>query len=305
MRALERPAPLREGDLVALVAPSSGADADEVAAGVAALEAWGLRVAPAENLTSRQPGVLSFLAGDDAARARSFEKAWTDPEVRAVVCSRGGDGANRMVELVDWAAVRAAGPKALVGFSDVTTLHAALAVRCGFVSLHGPMPVTRAFGASAEGLRRMLFAPEEVRELRGAPGVDTLVGGRARGVLLGGCLSVFCAEFGTAAGPPDPRGALLCLEDVGENATHLDRYLGQLARSGYLDALAGVLLGSWKDCGPWQGELRELFLDRLGGLGVPVVGEFGFGHGEVNQTIPFGVEAELDADAGTLALQDF
>jgi muramoyltetrapeptide carboxypeptidase len=209
-----------------------------------------------------------------------------------------------MVDLLDWHALRAAGPKVLVGFSDVTALHEAFAARLGLVTLHGPMAAGIDFIKNAraqEHLRSTLFAPETVRTI--ASGGRALVPGRARGVTLGGCLCLLASELGSAHARPGARGGLLCLEDVGEETYRLDRYLTQLLRADWFDGVRGVLLGSWERCEPYE-RVRALLLERLGGLGVPVAEEFGFGHCEGALTIPFGVAAELDADAGTLTLEE-
>ncbi len=120
---------------------------------------------------------------------------------------------------------------------------------------------------------------------------------------LGGCLALLATDLGTPHAAAGARGGLLMIEDVGEQAFRVDRMLTQLLRSGWLDGVAGIALGSWDRCGPYE-QLRPVLVDRLGGLGVPVVEEFGFGHCEGALTIPLGVSAELDADAGTLTLDE-
>jgi muramoyltetrapeptide carboxypeptidase len=199
--------------------------------------------------------------------------------------------------------MRAAGPKVFVGFSDITVLHEAFAARLGLATLHGPMAAGVDFVKNARAqahLRATLFDPESVRVITSTG--SALVPGRARGVTLGGCLCLLAAEAGTPQAR-SARGGLLCLEDVGEETYRLDRYLTQLLRTGFLDGVRGVLLGSWQECGPYD-RVRALLVDRLGGLGVPVVEEFGFGHCAGALTIPFGLRAELDADAGTLAFDE-
>lgn len=126
--------------------------------------------------------------------------------------------------------------------------------------------------------------------------------GRAAGVTLGGCLSLLATDLGTAHARPSAAGGVLILEDVGEDPYRLDRYLTQLLRSSWLDAVSAVVLGSWERCGPPE-EVRSLMLDRLGPLGVPVVEEFGFGHCPSTSTVPLGVPAVLDAEACTLTLE--
>jgi muramoyltetrapeptide carboxypeptidase len=200
--------------------------------------------------------------------------------------------------------MRAAGPKVFVGFSDITALHEAFATRLGLVTLHGPMAAGVDFLKNARAqdhLKATLFAPETVRTI--TSGGRALTGGRARGVLLGGCLCLLAAELGSPLARASAAGGLLCLEDVGEETYRLDRYLTQLLRAGWLDGVHGVLLGSWDRCESYD-RVRELLVDRLGGLGVPVAEECGFGHCEGAVTIPFGVAAELDADAGTLTLDE-
>lgn len=299
---LTRPARLRPGARVAVVAPSGPIPEDRLAAGLDILRGWGLDPVVAPHVLDTH-GELGYLAGADEDRARDLQEAWCDPAVSAVLCARGGYGAQRMVDLIDWASIRAAGPKAFVGYSDVTALHEAFAVRTGLATLHGPMVAAATFlkdPRTQESLRATLFEPESVRTL----GLDTarpLAPGRAHGVTLGGCVSLLAADLGTPHARPSARGGLLLLEDVGEEPYRLDRILTQLLRSGWLDGVAGIALGSWAECGPYE-EVRAVLADRLGGLGVPVVEELGFGHSDTALTFPLGVPAVLDAESATLTL---
>ncbi|MGW1955978.1 S66 peptidase family protein [Streptomyces sp. NPDC001920] len=303
VRPLVRPRRLAPGARVAVVAPSGPVPEERLQAGLDVLRGWDLDPVVAPHVLDRHTD-FAYLAGTDADRAADLQRAWCDPSVDAVLCARGGYGAQRMTDLLDWDAMRAAGPKVFVGFSDITVLHEAFATRLGLATLHGPMAAGTDFLKNAraqEHLKATLFEPESVRTITstGSP----LVPGRARGVTLGGCLCLLAAEAGTPHARTSARGGLLCLEDVGEETYRLDRYLTQLLRTGLFDGVRGVLLGSWQECEPYE-RVRALLLDRLGGLGVPVAEEFGFGHGEGALTIPFGVSAELDADAGTLTLDE-
>lgn len=303
MRELVRPPRLAPGARVAVVATSGPVPEERLQNGLAVLRGWDLDPVVAPHVLDRHPE-FGYLAGTDADRAADFQAAWCDPSVAAVLCARGGYGAQRMVDLLDWEALRAAGPKVLVGFSDVTALHEAFATRLGLVTLHGPMAAGIDFIKNARAqdhLRATLFAPETVRTVTSGGGA--LVPGRARGVTFGGCVSLLAGELGTPHARTDARGGLLMIEDVGEEPYRLDRILTQLLRAGRFDGVTGIALGSWLDCGPYE-KLRPVFADRLGGLGVPVAQEFGFGHGEGALTIPFGVTAELDAEAGTLTLDE-
>ncbi|MFF9191596.1 S66 peptidase family protein [Streptomyces rochei] len=301
MKPLTRPPRLAPGARVAVVAPSGPVPEERLQAGLDVLRGWDLDPVVAPHVLDRH-AAFDYLAGTDADRAADLQTAWCDPSVDAVLCARGGYGVQRMADLLDWEAMRAAGPKVLVGFSDITALHEAFATRLGLVTLHGPMAAGIDFLKNAraqEHLKATLFAPETVRVI--ASGGTPLAPGRARGVTLGGCLCLLAAEVGSPHARASARGGLLCLEDVGEETYRLDRYLTQLLRAGLLDGVRGILLGSWHACEPYE-RLRPMLADRLGGLGVPVVEDFGFGHCEGALTIPFGVSAELDADAGTLTL---
>ncbi|MFC9129151.1 LD-carboxypeptidase [Streptomyces sp. NPDC057099] len=306
MNQLLRPPRLAPGARVAVVAPSGPVPEERLQAGLDILRGWDLEPVVAPHVLGRHRA-LDYLAGTDAERAADLQGAWCDPSVAAVLCARGGYGAQRMVDLLDWAAMRAAGPKVFGGFSDITVLHQAFATRLGLVTLYGPAVAGVDFLKNAraqEHLRATLFEPETVRTVTAVPpGGGALVPGRARGVTLGGCLSLLASDLGTPHAHPAARGGLLLIEDVGESPYRLDRYLTQLLRAGWLDGVAGIVLGSWATCGPYE-DLRAVFADRLGGLGVPVVEEFGFGHGEGALTMPLGRVAELDAGTGTLTFDE-
>ncbi|WP_406456934.1 LD-carboxypeptidase [Streptomyces sp. NBC_00876] len=294
---LNRPARLRPGARIAVVSPSGPVPAERLEPGLDILRGWGLDPVTMPHVLDVHQR-LDYLAGADGMRARDLQDAWCDPSVDAVICARGGYGAHRMVDLVDWAAMRAAGPKVFVGYSDITVLHEAFALRTGTATLHGPMAGTEAFlkdAATQESLRSTLFEPETVMTL----GLDTaraMVPGRARGVTYGGCVSLLAADLATPHARTHARGGLLVIEDTAEDPYRLDRILTQLLRAGALDGVAGVACGSWAGCEPYE-EVRAVLADRLGPLGVPVVEELGFGHCSTSLTIPLGVPAVLDAPA--------
>ncbi|MFE0645569.1 LD-carboxypeptidase [Streptomyces sp. NPDC058877] len=303
MDSLARAERLGPGARVAVVAPSGPVSEERLTAGLDVLRGWDLEPVVAPHVLEVHPA-LGHLAGADRLRARDLTEAWCDPSISAVFCARGGFGAQRMVDLVDWAAVRATGPKAFVGYSDVTVLHEAFALRAGFATLHGPMVAAAGFPSDAraqESLRAALFEPDAVRTL-GLETARALVPGRARGVTLGGCASLLASDRATPHGRRSARGGLLLLEDVGEEPYRLDRILTQLLRSGWFDGVAGIALGSWAECGPYE-QVRAVLVDRLGDLGVPVVEELGFGHGTAALTVPLGVPAALDANTGRLTLE--
>jgi muramoyltetrapeptide carboxypeptidase len=301
--ALTRPRRLVPGDRVAVVAPSGPVPEDRLLAGLDVLRDWDLDPVVMPHVLARHQR-FPYLAGEDADRARDLQAAWCDPDTAAVICARGGYGAQRMADLLDWDAMRAAPPKVFAGYSDITALHEAFATRLSLATLHGQMAASAVFlddKDSQEHLRATLFEPESVMTL-GLPGARALVPGRAAGITLGGCVSLLAADLGTPYARPSAAGGLLLIEDTGEEPYRLDRILTQLLRSGWLDGVTGIGLGSWEGCGPYEA-VREVLLDRLGGLGVPVVEELGFGHGTPALTVPFGVPAVLDAASATLTLE--
>jgi muramoyltetrapeptide carboxypeptidase len=299
-RAATRPPRLRPGDTVALVAPAGPVPKDLLDRAVAVLRSWGLLVRLFDSVHAVHPA-FDYLAGTDEDRARDFQQAWLDPGVSAVFAARGGYGCMRMIDLVDWNALASARPKVFAGSSDATALHEAIGVHLGLSTLFSPMPATSHFNdEAATQLRRTLFEPENATVLRG-PSSGPLCSGQATGVTVGGNLSLLVASTG-APEHRRARGGIALLEDVTEDVYRLDRLLTQLLRVGWFEEVEGIALGSWTECGAVD-DVRELMLDRLAPLGVPIIWELGFGHHCGAITVPLGVRARLDADAGTLTVQ--
>ncbi|MFD3870059.1 LD-carboxypeptidase [Streptomyces sp. NPDC058623] len=285
------PPTLRPGDTVAVTAPAGPADSMLLYDGLAVLRSWDLRVRVMPHVTDEH---LGHLAGTDQQRAQDLQTAWLDPEVRAVFCARGGYGSQRMVDLLDWNLMAAAGPKVFAGSSDITALHGAFAARLNLATLHAPMPATRAFtrnARTADHLHTLLFHPDRVRSLP-VP-LPSLAAGRAQGMLAGGNASLLAASAGTGD-TPVPDGCLLVLEETGEEPYQLDRILTQLLRAGLLRRAAAVVLADFTDCGPPE-EIRTVLTDRLAGLNIPVAAGLPAGHGPVQLTVPLGTPARLEA----------
>jgi muramoyltetrapeptide carboxypeptidase len=302
MGEFRRPEPLRPGSLVRVVAPAGPIPADLLDKGVALLRSWGLEVSVAPGVLDVHPS-LRYLAGPDEARAAALTEAWCDPEIDGVFCARGGYGCLRILDLLDWDAIGAARPKVFTGSSDVTAIHHALNTRLGLATVFSPMVAGIAFTddpIAAEKLRRVLLEPASIEPVT-TSAAGPLTNGKARGVTFGGNASLLAAILGSPSAQPPPPGAILLLEDVTEDPYRLDRIVTQLGRAGWFDRVAGIALGSWTECGPLD-EVRALMIDRLAALGVPIGWELGFGHCPGQASIPLGVEAELDADAGTLTL---
>ncbi|MFI6909382.1 LD-carboxypeptidase [Nonomuraea sp. NPDC050394] len=291
---------MRPGDTVAVVSPSGPPDAVRLARGVALLEGLGVRVVVGAHTMARQH--LPHLAGSDAARAADLQAAWCDPAVTTVFCTRGGYGAARVLDLLDWNAMRAAGPKTLVGSSDVTALHHAFRAELGVATLHGPMPACTTF--SDEGGPEPATWASLTGALKGEPwsvaGTSMLSQGPAgaAGPIAGGNLSVLASLCGTRW-QPRFTGNIVFLEDVGEAPYRIDRMLTQLQRAGAFQGVLGFALGSWEECGDPYPVLRE----RLLPLGVPVLAGLPVGHGTPQLSVWLGALGAIDTESCSLAGQ--
>lgn len=285
------PPPIGPGSVLRLVAPSGPFDREAFEAGVAFLrERYEVRYEdPAIHCRD------GFLAGDDDRRAQELHAALADPDAAAIVAARGGYGATRLLDRLRPADIRKAN-KWLVGFSDITALHA-LWARAALRSIHGPMV---AWLGTADDLARAQW----VAALEGThPPIGDLaslgVDGAVEGHLVGGNLAVLAALVGTPHEPP-LTGAILFLEEVAEAPYRVDRMLTTLRQAGWLDRVRGVLLGDFTACvGRHDVDVAEVLADRLGDLGLVVLRGATSGHGPVNRPLPFGARTRLDARAGT------
>jgi len=283
---------LSAGDTIAVIAPSGGFSTLRFERGLKVLgDRYDVKLG--RSIHARD----GYLAGSDAQRAGDLQAALEDPSVKAIIAARGGFGATRLLDTLDIALVQNH-PKWLVGFSDITALHA-LWQRAGLASLHGPM-VCSLPEASAEVQRDWFDALEGhgARPLRG----QGWAGGKATGPLMGGNLAVLSALCGSPY-LPSFDGAVLLLEDVGEKPYRLDRMLTTLRQAGVFAHVAGVALGQFTDCTPGDDgtEWRVAVRRNLQRLGVPVVGELPVGHVRDNHPVVLGTEVTLDGDAGRLS----
>lgn len=304
-KPLVLPKRLQPGDMIGIVAPSGPLRGGALEAGIARIEALGYRVLLGDHVHDRH----GYLAGEDQARAADFTAMFSNPEVAAVFCVRGGYGAARMADQVDWRVV-AANPKIFAGYSDITTLHLAFARKTRQPTLYGPMLTTLGRGISKEAERCFWRLSEQAEGDYLFPAeperLETLVAGVASGELTGGCLSLLAASVGTPE-HPEFAGKLVLIEDVGEAVYRIDRYLVQLLRSTDLRDAAGFVIGSatgWLDQENEAPAIRveHLWRDLLGPLGKPAVFGFPFGHEPDPLSLPLGVQAELDATRRTLRL---
>ena len=303
-----KPPRLRPGDRIGMINPARAAfREDPVTIQAESLEAMGLVPVKGENFYKRR----GYLAGTDEERAADINGFFADPTVRGIM-GIGGWGSARVLPLLDYDLVRA-DPKPVIGISDVTSLLLGLHAKTGLVTFHGPHPRIK---YSADFFKRVLFDGEEVlfsnpKEIKDDETVQmkeryaTIRGGRARGRLIGGNLTVLAAIVGSPY-MPDLDGAILFLEDVREKPYRVDRMMTQLELAGLLDGLAGFVFGSCSDCDPGEGyasqTLEEILDDHILPLGIPAYRGALIGHIRRQFMVPLGVEAEIDADAGTLEM---
>jgi muramoyltetrapeptide carboxypeptidase len=292
------------------VAPASALTAAEVRAAVKNLGKRGFKV-KVEHSGKRR----GYLAASDEGRAAALNRLIHDPDVKAIICLRGGYGSPRILDRVDYAAL-AQHPKIIVGYSDITALLIAVRQRTGLVTFHGPMGKEL---SAKRGLSH--FTNKYYWEALGNPATPlltdwggersggirapiTIVGGEAEGVLVGGNLSVICSTVGTPY-EIDTRDSILFLEEVAEKPFRIDRMLNQLRLAGKLKQARGILLGAFRGCQARDaGEiaLSDIFIDYFAPLGVPVLYEFPAGHVPDHVILPFGVKMRLDAKAGRLTI---
>ena len=310
--SLRKPARLRAGDTVGLVEPAGfTADSFDLALVMETVRAMGLVPKPAPHLLSR----YGYLAGEDKVRAADLNAMFAHDSVRAIFAVRGGWGCARILPYLDFAAIRA-NPKLLIGFSDITALHLAIAAKAGFTTIHGPNASSAWGKLSWDAFRAVAFDAStptfgtpigtDDRLVQRSGRIRTFTPGKASGRLLGGNLTVLAALMGTPY-LPDFDGAILFLEDVDEAEYRIDRMLTQLRLAGILGRVAGVVFGQCTDCRAPAGTtngftLSQVLQQHLAPLGVPAFQGALFGHVADQYPLPVGVRAEIDADAGTIRL---
>ncbi|MEU4160110.1 LD-carboxypeptidase [Actinoplanes sp. NPDC026670] len=330
-----RPRRLAPGDLVALVAPAGPVTESQATDAAEILKTWGLR-------THRGPHALgrrSFLSGTDDERRSDLEAAFRNPEVRGILCLRGGYGTQRIVDHLDYDAVRA-DPKLVIGFSDITALHLALWHEAGLATVHGPTgstllndppttaaarqslttttPLTLTAPPPIDTSRTLTAAPptpiDTSRTLTAAPDPsrtatpplpatdDAPMNVHHPGQAHGTLLGGNLTLLAATTGTrhqPDLTGAILLIEEVNEAAYRVDRMIVQLKRSGWFEGLAGVAVGSFTACPGADQVLAE----HLNSSGIPVLANLPIGHGRTQMAVPLGVPAHLNADTGTLTVE--
>ncbi|MGQ4810659.1 putative murein peptide carboxypeptidase [Candidatus Entotheonellaceae bacterium PAL068K] len=290
------PPALRAGDCIGLAAPASSFDRRALRIGIEVLQAWGFRVHHTSRIFDRH----RYLAGTDAARAAELQALFTNPEIKAIFCCRGGYGSQRLLPYLDSALI-ATHPKIFVGYSDLTSLLLYLYSRCRLITFHGPVVAGDLHRGLTPAVQRQLKGvlagdPETMQPA--VPCQDDLIvlqAGEAEGILLGGCLSLFVCAVGTPF-QPDTRGAILFFEDRGERLYVIDRMLTYLRLAGVFEGVRGFVFSRIEPVEADRDlpyDVQDVILDVLRDLRLPLLYGFPAGHCQQPLTLPFGVRAAI------------
>lgn len=292
---------LQPGDIIAIVAPAKSIDKELVLNATAFFESKGYQIEIGEYCT----GEFNYFSGTDIERTADFQMAIDNPNVKAIICARGGYGSIRILDRLNWAAFLR-DPKWIVGFSDITVFHQH--VQCmNLPSIHATMPLNFAENTS-ESLTSMLDALEG-RELNvEIPSSTSNKLGKAEGILLGGNLSIIHGLIGTDA-QPDYTDSILFIEDLAEQLYHIDRMFYSLAKAGILDKINGLIIGGMTDMKdtlvPFGQTLEEIILAHFAYRKIPIVFNFPAGHIADNRALIFGNKVALNVTSNLVYFRNF
>jgi muramoyltetrapeptide carboxypeptidase len=307
-----KPARLKPGDTLGLIAPGSYISEDELKDSVENLEMLGYKVVYTERILNKS----GYLAGDDKARAEEVNSMFADKRISGIICARGGYGCARILPMLSYDIIKN-NPKVIIGYSDITALLNGIYSETGLITFHGPVGISSFNEFSVTYFNEVLVHPEKDLVLISAKdedekdnnGIKTIVSGKAVGELVGGNLSVLNSLIGTKY-DFNGEGKIIFLEEIGEEPYRIDRMLTQLIQSGNFDKAAGIAMGVFKNCEPKEKDpsfsksfsLMEVLFDRLSNLNIPVIYGLSFGHIKNKFTLPVGITAELNTINQTITL---
>ena len=315
-KPLLRPRHLQPGDTVGLITPATFvSDPDALIKAERTIKHFGWRAKWGKSVGKKS----GYFGNPVNERLDDLHAMFRDPEVKAVFCVRGGYGAQHLLDKIDYDLI-ARNPKIFAGYSDITALHLAIHKNTGLVTFHSPVPVSaftdytqKHFVAAMTEAKPLgaLTNPPESNKLRPEHTLRAVRPGKATGRLIGGNLTLISTLMGTPY-EPDTRGAIFFFEDVGEAPYRIDRMLTQLRLAGKLQQAAGIVFGECADCGAGDYKpfvaagfsLGETVDAILGDLKIPVLAGLTIGHTDDQLTLPLGVMATLDAEAGTLEIKE-
>lgn len=309
---LIKPQCLKPGDTVGVVAPGTAvSDPDDISRAKEAIEYFGLKMKLGKYVLKGN----GYKSRTVEERLIDLHSMFKDPEVKAVICIRGGYGSPQLLDSIDYKLIKD-NPKIFLGYSDITAMLIAINKMTNLVTFHGPVLLSAFSDYTVSNFKKALFKTEPIgittnakdkNTFREVFPIRTVTGGKATGQLVGGNLSMISNTLGTPY-EIDTKDKLLFIEDVGEQPYRIDRMLTQLRLAGKLQAAKGIIMGYCKGCdndvlqpsNVWDYTLGEIVDNILGNLNIPVVHGLTIGHTSNQLTLPIGVSAELDADAKTL-----
>jgi muramoyltetrapeptide carboxypeptidase len=306
---MNKPKALKIGDTIGIVAPSSALrQVDDLERSIKILEEQGFKLVIGESCGKK----YGYLSGSDELRAGDINRMFENSKIDAVFCLRGGYGTPRILDRLDYDVIKK-NPKIFIGYSDITAIHIALNQKCDLITFHGPMVASDMLGKfdefSKKSYLNAITSIKPLGQMNNPIGFDikSMVPGKARGIIVGGNLSLIAATIGTSY-EIDTKGKILFLEDIEEFTYSVDRMLTQLRLSGKLKDCAGIILGDFKNCLPqyedFDHTLMQVFNDIIVLAKKPTIYNFMAGHCTPKITIPLGVETLLDADGCTLTITE-
>jgi muramoyltetrapeptide carboxypeptidase len=292
---------LQNGDLIYITAPAKAIEVECVQFAKNFLENKGFKVEISEHCL----GEHHYFSGTDGERAADFQKGIDNPDVKAILCARGGYGCVRIVDSLEWAGMLR-DPKYIIGFSDVTVFHQKMQ-NFGLESIHASMPLNFSMN-SEESLNTLLNALQNIPYSIDSPSNKWNKKGIAKGKLIGGNLSILYSLLGTDD-EVDYLDSILFIEDLAEQLYHLDRMFYSFAKAGLLEKIKGLVIGGMTDMKdtavPFGKSYEEIILAHFQFRKIPIIFDFPAGHIDDNRALIFGreVELEVDNDGGKLSFQ--
>lgn len=307
---LVKPERLKTGDLIGIIAPSSAIkEKHKILKGIKVLKEKGFKIIEGKHIRKK----FGFLSASDEERLEDIHMMYANPDVKAIICLRGGYGTGRLFNSLDYDLIKK-NPKIFVGFSDITGLSLAIFKKCNQVTFHGPMVTSNFANDNCHPFTKNYFF-EIITKNEPAGSIikgsnkkigKVLVRGKAKGRLIGGNLSLVVTTLGTPY-EISTKGKIVFLEDVDEALYRVDRMLTHMLNAGKLIDSAGIVLGQFtlSDADKnYNRDLRNLFIERLANLKIPVVMDLPFGHVPCLATLPYGILATLDGDNGDLIIEE-
>jgi muramoyltetrapeptide carboxypeptidase len=295
---------LKKGDMIGLVCPAGYMAAERAQACISTLGEWGYQVKVGKTLGSDS---TTYFSGTDEERLKDFQQMMDDDEVKAVLCARGGYGTGRIIEHIDFKKFKKQ-PKWIVGYSDITILHAHLYSNYYISSLHAPM--AGAFndgGASNQFVLSLKNALEGKKTKYTSGAHDYNRKGEAIGELVGGNLALLAHLVGSES-DFKTKGRILFIEDVGEYLYNIDRMMYQLNRSGKLSKIAGLVVGGFTDMKdterPFGSSVYDIIMNNVKEYNYPVCFDFPVSHSDRNYALKIGVGYKLKVTKTKVVLEE-